>query len=56
VVDVTRYHIHHGHYSKPDDYVCATGISHTVQDLVEYVFSKLQLRLARLCYTRQKIL
>jgi GDPmannose 4,6-dehydratase len=33
----------HGHYSKPDDYVCATGISHTVQDLVEYVFGKLNL-------------
>jgi len=28
---------------KPDDYVCATGISHTVQDLVEYVFDKLDL-------------
>ena len=29
--------------SQPDDYVCATGISHTVQDLVEYVFGKLEL-------------
>ena len=29
--------------SQPDDYVCATGISHTVQDLVEYVFGKLDL-------------
>jgi GDPmannose 4,6-dehydratase len=28
---------------KPDDYVCATGVSHTVGDLVEYVFSKLEL-------------
>ena len=27
----------------PDDYVCATGISHTVQDLVEYTFGKLDL-------------
>ena len=27
----------------PDDYVCATGISHTVKDLVEYVFKKLNL-------------
>ncbi len=27
----------------PDDYVCATGISHSVQDLVEYVFGKLDL-------------
>lgn len=28
---------------EPDDYVCATGISHTVRDLCEYVFSKLDL-------------
>ncbi len=28
---------------KPDDYVCATGISHSVQDLVEYVFGRLGL-------------
>tara|TARA_R110002020_G_scaffold33501_6_gene102005 strand:+ start:1690 stop:2676 length:987 start_codon:yes stop_codon:yes gene_type:complete len=28
---------------KSDDYVCATGISHTVQDLVEHVFGKLNL-------------
>jgi GDPmannose 4,6-dehydratase len=28
---------------KPDDYVCATGISHSVQDLVEYVFGNLEL-------------
>lgn len=27
----------------PDDFVCATGISHSVKDLVEYVFGKLQL-------------
>ena len=27
----------------PDNYVCATGISHTVQDLLEYVFTKLDL-------------
>lgn len=27
----------------PDDYVCATGISHTVKDLCEYVFNKLDL-------------
>jgi len=27
--------------SKPDDYVCATGISHSVRDLCEYVFNKL---------------
>jgi GDPmannose 4,6-dehydratase len=28
---------------KPDDFVCATGISHTVKDLCEYVFKKLDL-------------
>ena len=28
---------------KPDDFVCSTGISHTVKDLVEYVFSALDL-------------
>ena len=28
---------------KPEDYVCSTGISHTVKDLVEYVFNKLNL-------------
>jgi GDPmannose 4,6-dehydratase len=28
---------------KPDNFVCSTGISHSVQDLVEYVFNKLDL-------------
>jgi GDPmannose 4,6-dehydratase len=28
---------------KPDDFVCSTGISHSVQELCEYVFSKLEL-------------
>tara|TARA_R100001377_G_scaffold82699_1_gene63350 strand:+ start:113 stop:1084 length:972 start_codon:yes stop_codon:yes gene_type:complete len=28
---------------KPDDFVCSTGVSHTVKDLVEYVFDKLDL-------------
>ncbi len=27
----------------PDDYVCATGISHSVKELCEYVFGKLEL-------------
>jgi GDPmannose 4,6-dehydratase len=27
----------------PDDFVCATGISHSVKELVEYVFGKLNL-------------
>lgn len=30
-------------YDKPDDFVCATGISHSVKDLIEYVFNKLKL-------------
>ena len=29
--------------TKPDDYVCATGISHSVKDLCKYTFSKLNL-------------
>ena len=29
--------------NRPDNYVCATGISHSVQDLIEYVFDKLEL-------------
>ena len=28
---------------EPDNFVCATGVSHSVQDLVEYTFSKLGL-------------
>ena len=27
----------------PDDFVCSTGISHTVKDLVKYIFTKLDL-------------
>ena len=30
-------------HDKPDDFVCSTGVSHTVKDLVEYVFNKLDL-------------
>ena len=28
---------------KPDNFVCATGVSHSVRDLVDYVFSQLEL-------------
>ncbi|MEZ5306950.1 MAG: GDP-mannose 4,6-dehydratase [Pyrinomonadaceae bacterium] len=28
---------------EPDDFVCATGVSHSVRDLVEYVFARLDL-------------
>jgi GDPmannose 4,6-dehydratase len=30
-------------HDTPDDFVCSTGISHTVEDLVSYVFTKLDL-------------
>lgn len=30
-------------HKEPDDFVCATGVSHSVQELVEYVFNKLSL-------------
>lgn len=30
-------------HEKPDDFVCATGISHSVKDLVDYTFSKLKI-------------
>ena len=30
-------------HDKPDDFICSTGVSHTVKDLVEYVFGKLDL-------------
>ena len=30
-------------HNEPDDFVCSTGVSHTVKDLVEYVFGKLDL-------------
>jgi len=28
---------------EPDDFICSTGVSHSVKDLVEYVFNKLEL-------------
>ena len=33
-------------HNHPDDFVCSTGVSHTVKDLVIYVFDKLNLRIA----------
>jgi len=30
-------------HDEPDDFVCSTGVSHTVKELVEYVFGKLDL-------------
>tara|TARA_R110002012_G_scaffold132750_3_gene285681 strand:+ start:2695 stop:3675 length:981 start_codon:yes stop_codon:yes gene_type:complete len=40
----------------PDDFVCSTGISHTVQDLVEYVFNKLNLDWLKYVMTDEKYL
>ena len=39
---------------KPGDYVCATGIPHSVQDLCEYVFSKLKLNWKEYIKTDEK--
>ena len=41
---------------KPDNFVCSTGISHSVQDLVEYVFSKLNLDWTKCVKTDKKFL
>jgi len=30
-------------HDKPDDFVCATGVSHTVRYLIEHVFNRLEL-------------
>jgi GDPmannose 4,6-dehydratase len=41
-------------HHKPDDFICATGVSHTVQDLVEYVFGRLNLDWKRYTKTAKK--
>ena len=41
---------------KPDNFVCSTGISHSVQDLVEYVFNKLNLDWNKCIKTDKKFL
>ncbi len=41
---------------KPEDYVCATGVSHSVQDLVEYVFGKLQLDWEKSVFVNERYL
>tara|TARA_R110002049_G_scaffold114047_1_gene264925 strand:- start:312 stop:767 length:456 start_codon:yes stop_codon:yes gene_type:complete len=41
---------------KPDNFVCSTGISHSVQDLVEYVFGKLNLDWTKCVKTDKKFL
>ena len=40
----------------PDDFVCSTGISHTVKDLVDYVFNKLNLDWTKYVETDAKYL
>lgn len=40
----------------PDDFVCSTGISHSVKDLVEYVFTKLDLDWKKYVKTHDKYL
>ena len=41
---------------KPDNFVCSTGISHTVRDLVDYVFKSLELDWERYVKTDKKFL
>ena len=41
---------------EPDDYVCATGISHSVQELAEYTFSRLYLDWNKYVRTDKKYL
>jgi len=42
--------------SKAEDYICATGISHTVKDLVDYVFNILNLNPDRYVISDEKFL
>ena len=41
---------------KPDNFVCSTGVSHSVQDLVKYVFNKLNLDWNKCIKTDKKFL
>ena len=43
-------------HDKPDDFVCSTGISHTVQELVDYTFEKLDLNPKDYVTTNEKYL
>ena len=43
-------------HDKPDDFVCSTGISHTVQELVDYTFEKLDLNPKEYVSTNAKYL
>ena len=39
-------------HDKPEDFVCSTGISHTVKDLVKYVFNVFRFGLGKICICR----
>jgi GDPmannose 4,6-dehydratase len=41
---------------EPDDFVCSTGISHSVRELVEYVFGKLDLDIEKYVKSDEKYL
>jgi GDPmannose 4,6-dehydratase len=43
-------------YKKPDDFVCATGKSHTVQELVDYTFKSLNLDKKKYVFVNEKFL
>ena len=40
----------------PDNFVCATGISHSVKDLIEYVFAKLDMNYEKYVTQDEKFL
>jgi GDPmannose 4,6-dehydratase len=40
----------------PDDFVCATGVSHSVRDLVEYVFGRLGIEVASRVFVNERYL
>ena len=41
---------------EPDDFVCATGISHTVRELCEYAFTELDLDYTQYVHLHEKFL
>jgi GDPmannose 4,6-dehydratase len=43
-------------HEEPDDFVCATGVSHSVRDLCEYVFRKLGMNYKDYVVTNEKYL
>jgi len=43
-------------HDTPEDFVCATGVTHSVQDLVEYVFGRLDLDWKNLIEVNQRLM